>query len=388
MSLKSTYFSPPAKTTGKHCDKAQESRMTHDSPQDGSECGSARRASREWWLHVALLCVPLLAVYLHIPPPQLSPALNSWRTSGHFFTFRGNHIFYKESVGVVGSSDVLLLLHGFPTSSYDWYKIWDPLTQRFNRVIALDFLGFGFSHKPRPHRYSIFEQASVVETLVAHLGLSEQRINILSHDYGDTVALELLYRSDHNRSGHITINSLCLSNGGIFPETHYPRFLQKVLKDSGFISPVLTRLINFQFFSRGIKDVFGPYTQPTEAEFWDMWTGIRFNDGNLVMDRCPNFSMCCTCNALPLIITVTNYLLKRSAMGSAIELINHFNLFIVQIIYCPLDPVNPHPEFIQLYQKLVQRSTVSVLDEHVSHYPQLEDPTGFFNAYLSFINSF
>lgn len=44
------------------------------------------------------------------------------------------------------------------------------------------------------HRYSIFEQANVVEALVAHLGLSEQRINILSHDYGDTVALELLYR--------------------------------------------------------------------------------------------------------------------------------------------------------------------------------------------------
>lgn len=46
----------------------------------------------------------------------------------------------------------------------------------------------------RPHRYSIFEQASVVEALIAHLGLSEQRINLLSHDYGDTVALELLYR--------------------------------------------------------------------------------------------------------------------------------------------------------------------------------------------------
>lgn len=35
-----------------------------------------------------------------------------------------------------------------------------------------------------------------------------------------------------------------------------------------------------------IGDVFGPYTQPTSAEFWDMWTGIRYNDGNLVMDRC------------------------------------------------------------------------------------------------------
>ncbi|TRY66351.1 hypothetical protein DNTS_024340 [Danionella cerebrum] len=127
--------------------------MSHDSPPETkNECVSARRGGREWWLHVGLLCVPLLAVYLHIPPPQLSPPLHSWRNSGHFFTFRGNSIFYKESVGVVGSSDV------------------------------------------RPHRYSIFEQASVVEALLVHLGLSGQRLNILSHDYGDTVALELLYR--------------------------------------------------------------------------------------------------------------------------------------------------------------------------------------------------
>lgn len=39
-------------------------------------------------------------------------------------------------------------------------------------------------------------------------------------------------------------------------------------------------------------------------------------------------------------------------------------------------------------RKLVPRSTVTVLDEHISHYPQLEDPTGFANAYLNFINSF
>lgn len=34
-----------------------------------------------------------------------------------------------------------------------------------------------------------------------------------------------------------------------------------------------------------IGEVFGPFTQPTDAEYWDMWTGIRFKDGNLVMDR-------------------------------------------------------------------------------------------------------
>uniref|UniRef100_A0AAZ3QA79 AB hydrolase-1 domain-containing protein n=1 Tax=Oncorhynchus tshawytscha TaxID=74940 RepID=A0AAZ3QA79_ONCTS len=296
---------------------------------------------REWWLLVGLLCIPLLAVYLHIPPPQLSPALLTWRSAGAFFTFRSNNIFYRETYGAVGSSDVVILLHGFPTSSLDWYKIWEPLNRRFNRVIALDFLGFGFSDKPRPHRYSIFEQASVVEALVSHLGLTEQRVNLLSHDYGDTVALELLYR-----------------------------FLQKLLKDSSFLSPVLTRLTNYMMFSKGLGDVFGPYTQPTDAEFLDMWTGVRFNDGNLVMDSILQF--------------INQRDEHRDRWVGALT-----STFIpVHMIYGPLDPVNPHPQFIFLYQKLVQRSTVSVLDEHISHYPQLEDPTGFLNAYFSFINAF
>ncbi|NWT84157.1 MEST protein, partial [Lanius ludovicianus] len=148
---------------------------------------------KEWWVQVGLLSVPLLAVYLHIPAPQLSPALRSWKSSGSFFTYKDLNIFYRDSSGAVGSSDVVVLLHGFPTSSYDWSKIWEGLTQRFHRVIALDFLGFGFSDKPRPHGYSIFEQATIVEGLLRHLGLRHQRINLLSHDYGDTVAQELLH---------------------------------------------------------------------------------------------------------------------------------------------------------------------------------------------------
>uniref|UniRef100_A0A3B5M9L5 Mesoderm specific transcript n=1 Tax=Xiphophorus couchianus TaxID=32473 RepID=A0A3B5M9L5_9TELE len=235
-----------------------------------------RRERREWWIHVGLICVPLVAVYLHIPAPHLSATLQKWHSAGDFFHFRGKKIFYRDSYGALGSSDVVLLLHGFPTSSYDWNKIWDPLAQRFHRVIALDFLGFGFSDKPRPHRYSIFEQASIVEAMVAHLGLSNQRLNLISHDYGDTVALELLYRSDQNRTGHLNFNSLCLTNGGTMLA-----FLG-LLKDSSILATFLTRLTNFMIFQKG--EVFGPYTQPTDAEFWDMWTSLRYNDGNLVLD--------------------------------------------------------------------------------------------------------
>ncbi|XP_054093675.1 mesoderm-specific transcript homolog protein isoform X8 [Callithrix jacchus] len=291
---------------------------------------------REWWVQVGLLAMPLLAAYLHIPPPQLSPALHSWKSSGKFFTYKGLRIFYQDSVGVVGSPEIVVLLHGFPTSSYDWYKIWEGLTLRFHRVIALDFLGFGFSDKPRPHHYSIFEQASIVEALLRHLGLQNRRINLLSHDYGDIVAQELLYRYKQNRSGRLTIKSLCLSNGGIFPETHRPLLLQKLLKDGGVLSPILTRLMNFFVFSRGLLQYINQ-----RKKFRRRWVGAL----------------------------------------ASVTIPIHF-------IYGPLDPVNPYPEFLELYRKTLPRSTVSILDDHISHYPQLEDPMGFLNAYMGFINSF
>ncbi|NWR58629.1 MEST protein, partial [Bucorvus abyssinicus] len=292
---------------------------------------------KEWWVQVGLLAVPLLAVYLHIPPPQLSPALLSWRSSGGYFTYKEQKIFYRDSSGAVGSSDIVVLLHGFPTSSYDWCKIWEGLTQRFHRVIALDFVGFGFSDKPRPHHYSIFEQASIVEGLVRHLGLHHQRINLLSHDYGDTVAQELLHRSLQPLMLwllFVTDSVLLLPPGRcrvhlglIAPQACA---LRAVSSTSGHRPLPHTRFLSsiLQYINQ-------------RQQHRDRWVG--------------------------------------ALMATSVPL---------HLIYGPLDPVNPHPEFLQLYKKVLPMSTVSVLDDHISHYPQLEDPTGFLNAYLNFINSF
>ncbi|NWU87610.1 MEST protein, partial [Onychorhynchus coronatus] len=284
---------------------------------------------KEWWVQVGLLGVPLLAMYLHIPPPQPSPSLRSWRASGTFFTYKDRNIFYRDSSGAVGSSDVVILLHGFPTSSYDWSKIWEGLTQRFHRVIALDFLGFGFSDKPRPHRYSIFEQANVVEGLTRHLGLQHHRINLLAHDYGDTVAQELLHRSFRPLALLVVPMEIIPTPGTPYPTSlsvtpgANPRLCSPwMIHNQGFLLSVL------QYINQRKKHR-------------DRWVGA------LVSTSVP-----------------------------------------VHLIYGPLDPVNPHPEFLQLYKKVLPMSTVSVLDDHISHYPQLEDPMGFLNSYLNFINSF
>jgi len=69
--------------------------------------------------------------------------LKNWQQEGKYFDYQGLPIFYRLSDK---SKEILLLLHGFPTSSHDYYKIWDALIKEF-AVLAFDMIGYGFSSK-------------------------------------------------------------------------------------------------------------------------------------------------------------------------------------------------------------------------------------------------
>jgi pimeloyl-ACP methyl ester carboxylesterase len=142
------------------------------------------------------------------------------------------------------------LLHGFPTCSYDWAALWPALTRRF-RVIAFDMLGFGFSAKPWPHAYSIAEQADLAEAVLAHAGVTAYQL--LAHDYGDTVAQELLARQ--REGAPIRITGVRLLNGGLFPETHRPLPAQRLLASP--LGPLVARVATRRTFSRGLRQVWG-----------------------------------------------------------------------------------------------------------------------------------
>ena len=109
--------------------------------------------------------------------------LVAWRALGVTRSLLGHRIFQIDSdPGDSRVLPVLVLVHGFPTASWDFAKLWPALTRDF-RVIAADMLGFGFSAKPSDHRYSIFEQADLFEALVTERGI--ERYHVLAHDYGD-----------------------------------------------------------------------------------------------------------------------------------------------------------------------------------------------------------
>ncbi|MGH8433130.1 MAG: alpha/beta fold hydrolase, partial [Pseudomonas sp.] len=201
-------------------------------------------------------------------------ALHEWRAQGQSFDFRGHAIRYWTA----GQGEPLLLIHGFPTASWDWHYLWKPLAEKY-RLIACDLLGFGDSAKPRGHAYSLLEQADLQQALLRHLGV-DGRVHVLAHDYGDSIAQELLAR---HHDGRLRLASCVFLNGGLFPETHRPVLVQKLLL--GPFGPLIGRLFSRQKLAASFAKVFGPNTQPSTSELDDFWRLIAANNGPAVMHR-------------------------------------------------------------------------------------------------------
>ena len=124
------------------------------------------------------------------------------------------------------------------------------------------------------------DQANLVEALARHLKI--ERAHIFAHNYGDTVTQELIAR--HNEGTlSFEIRSVCLLNGGLFPETHRPRLIQKLLLSP--IGPLLGRVYSKRSFARTFYAIFGPDTQPSEGELDEFWHLLAHNGGRLLFHK-------------------------------------------------------------------------------------------------------
>ncbi|HTU37868.1 MAG TPA: alpha/beta hydrolase [Acidimicrobiales bacterium] len=107
----------------------------------------------------------------------------------------------------------LLVLHGFPTSSFDYAAVLDGL-RAGRRVLLFDMLGYGLSAKP-DRSYTMALQADIAAAYVASLGID--RLSLLSHDMGDTVGGELLARRAEG-TWPVDVTRRVVTNGSIYIE--------------------------------------------------------------------------------------------------------------------------------------------------------------------------
>jgi len=282
-----------------------------------------------------------------------------WEARGHYLELLEHRIFVIDEPAVESERGTILLIHGFPTSSWDWWKIWPALNTHY-RLVAMDLLGFGFSAKPVGHDYRIMEQADICEVLVEHLGL--EHFHVLAHDYGDTVAQEMLARQNEGLGVGSWLSCLFL-NGGLFPETHRARLIQKLLRSRfGFLfSSLLTRKS-----LRGSFDAIFGDKKASDAEI-DVFFALFDRDGGRR-------------NLHRLIHYMTDRTRHRERWVAALQKA----CCPIGLINGSLDPVSGD-HMVKRFEELVGQDYFICRLNRGGHYPQTEAPEAVGAAYLEFL---
>ncbi len=248
-----------------------------------------------------------------------------------------------------GAGEWCTLLHGFPTSSFDWHRVWGALAGA-RRVLAFDFLGFGDSDKPAEHEYSILEQADLTEAVWRRHGV--RRTALVAHDYGVSVAQELLARLGEGRLD-VEVPVVVFLNGGLYPELHRAQPTQLMLLDPER-GPELGKLVTEETFARALATTFSPAHQLSPDDFHQHWLAISRRDGHRIGHR--------------LIQYIPDRRRHRERWVGALETTavpRHF-------VWGELDPVSGAHMADGIAARLPAADLVRLAD--VGHWPQLEAP--------------
>lgn len=207
---------------------------------------------------------------------ELTDRVASWQAEGAAEEFREHsiHVFSRA-----GDGPLVLMLHGFPSSSFDWREVLDLVPG--HPALAFDFLGFGLSDKPRDHPYTLGWQADLAEELVARHGESRP-VFICAHDMGTSVATELLARDISGELGFELAGAM-LFNGSMILELSEPTLAQRMLRSR--LGPVAARFSSERFFRKQFASIFSPDHPLTAEEEADQWSLINRNDGQRLGHR-------------------------------------------------------------------------------------------------------
>ena len=268
-----------------------------------------------------------------------------WWAGGSRIAGPGGH---RVFVRTAGSGDThLTFLHGFPTSSLDWAPMFRRLGGE-RALLALDFLGFGDSDKPKPHRYSLLEQADAVEAAWKHFGVG--RTALVAHDYGVSVAQELLARRD-DRDLPVEIAAAAFLNGGMLPELHRALPVQKLLAHR-FVGPWLTRLTTERTFRSGLRRVIA--RPVADEELHEHWLALT-NRGGRDLGH-----------------ALLAYIAERRRYAARWEEAIVRAAVPLRFVWGPRDPVSGAHMLAELRLRRPDDRFAELAG--VGHYPQLEDP--------------
>lgn len=274
--------------------------------------------------------------------------IDEWWGSGERITLAYGGDEHGVFVRRAGAGAPMTLLHGFPSSSHDWARV-APALAAGHALLLPDFLGFGASDKPADHTYSIHEQADLVTALWAAEGITRTRL--VAHDYGVSVAQELLARRADGLLG-VDLVAVDFLNGGLYPDIHRPEPVQTALLDPEQ-GPQISAIIDEALITGALGPTFASESD-LAAHAGDIWRSLERYDGHR--------------NAHLLIRYITDRQLHEERWTSALERTD----VPLRFVWGMLDPISGAHMAERIRQRLPDAPLVAL--EDVAHWPPLEAP--------------
>lgn len=275
-----------------------------------------------------------------------------WFQLGERRLVAGHEVFVVELSAERDVAEPVLVLHGFPTSSIDWRRVIGSLRAR-RRVVLFDFLGYGFSAKP-DQRYSLFEQADIVESLATELSLDA--VALVSHDMGDSVAGELLARGLDGSLG-FEISRRVLTNGSIYLDMAHLTDGQQLLLSLPDERLAAESALGHELVEAALAATCAPAMVPAADELAAMADVVVRDGGDRLLPR--------------LIRYVEERRVHEQRWTGAIEA----HPSPLTIVWGTADPIAVWPMAQRLYTARPDARLVEL--DGVGHYPMVEDPERF-----------
>jgi pimeloyl-ACP methyl ester carboxylesterase len=293
---------------------------------------------------------------------MVSKAVTDWEARGRRIAVDGLEVFVLDAPALgPETGDPLLVLHGFPTCSFDWRSVLEPVRTSGRRVVLFDFLGFGLSDKPDV-RYSIRGYADTTEAVAKAVGL--EHAVLVTHDLGDSVGGEVLARSLEG-SLEFDVTNRIITNGSIYMDLVQLTAGQQMLlaAPDERIDLAAIGIDPAVGFKSGVA---GTFANPAEADDGDMtahWELASYQDGHQLLARTIRY--------------IEDRRAEERRFSGAIE--QHPSP--LHIIWGALDPVAVYPMAQRLHG--IRPDSPLVTLETIGHYPMIEDPDAFSAAMLT-----
>lgn len=297
--------------------------------------------------------------------PILRPmlTLSEWRGLGSRRQVRNRKLFVIDT-GPAADAAPLVLIHGYPTSAWDFAPLLPSLTGR--RVIAFDLLGYGLSEKPWPHQYSLPEQTDFVAALVK--GLKIERAHLVAHDMGDTVVQELLARRlDDEHQVPFAIASVTLLNGGVLVGSTRPVVAQRLLRTplGQALGPYLPERLARATFEKSLRHIAGPRRPPPPEELRTQFELIEHEGGRRLLPH------------------LIGYMRERETHRKRWRRALMTHPLPMRLVWGDRDPINPWSAVEEIVRE--RSATEAVRIAGAGHYPQLEAPEEVGKAIMEFV---